>query len=190
MSMSHILLENKVLRNLSRVLFYFFTEKRKLAVNIDKDRPNSDYNKFGVTEKSYDFVTFYIKTGNYQMTIQYIHNNLKNRNNITYTISKKNSCMDGLWTPHLIGYTLKGYVTIIRYYHLENALQMSVSDILQKKKKDTKSHNLRIFTILKKTPLNADCDRADSRFTNDTECVKKCNIFNYIDILYNICETQ
>ena len=58
MSMLHILLENKVLRNLSRKLFCFFTEKRKLAVNIDGDRPNSDYTKISVTEKSYDFVTF------------------------------------------------------------------------------------------------------------------------------------
>ncbi|RKU28388.1 hypothetical protein C6497_09205 [Candidatus Poribacteria bacterium] len=162
-----------MLRNQSRDLFYFFIEIRKLAVNIDRDRPNSDYTKIRVTEKSYDFVTFYIKTGNYQMTIQYIHNN---------TISKQKSCMDGLCGSHLIEKNLLGYFTIMRYYYLENVLQMSVSDILQKKKKDTKSHNLRIFTILKKTPLNADCDRADSRFTNDTECVKKCNIFNKINI--------
>ncbi|RKU28658.1 hypothetical protein C6497_07810 [Candidatus Poribacteria bacterium] len=100
-----------MLRNLSRKLFYSFIENRKLAVNIDGDRPNSDYTKIGVTEKSYDFVTFYINTEDYQMTIQYIHNNLKNKNSITYTFSEKKSSIDGLWGCHLL---------------------MSVSDIPQK----------------------------------------------------------
>ncbi|RKU27342.1 hypothetical protein C6497_11370 [Candidatus Poribacteria bacterium] len=80
-------------RNLSRELFYFFTEIRKLAVSIDRDRHNSDYKKIGVTEKSYDFVTFYTNTENYLMTIQYTQINFKYKYSITYTISKKNSCM-------------------------------------------------------------------------------------------------
>ncbi|RKU25721.1 hypothetical protein C6497_15285 [Candidatus Poribacteria bacterium] len=66
------------------------------------------------------------------MTIQYIHNNLKN--NITYTISEKKSCNAGLWGCHLIGYTLEGYVKIMRHYYLENVFRMSVSDNLQKEK--------------------------------------------------------
>ncbi len=111
---SHILMENPVLRNPSRTLFYFLVQIRKLSLNIGGYLPNSDYTKITVTEKSYDFVTF------------------------------------GLWECHLIGYTPKGYVTIMRYYYLENVLQMSVSDILHKKNKDTKAHNFRIFNILKK----------------------------------------
>ena len=122
------------------------------------------------------------------MTIQYIHNNLKNRNSITYTISEKKSCMDGFCGCHLIGYTLKGYVIIMKHYYLESVLQMSVSDNLHKKKKNTKSHNFRIFTILKKTRTNTDCDRTDTRFTNDTKCVKKCNIINIINDNYYLCE--
>ncbi len=89
------------------------------------------------------------------MTIQYIQNNLKNKNSITYTISAKNSSMDGLCGCHLIGYTLKYYVAIMTYYYLENVLQLSVTDIPPKnikikKKNDTKSHNLIISIILKK----------------------------------------
>ncbi|RKU27376.1 hypothetical protein C6497_11550 [Candidatus Poribacteria bacterium] len=68
------------------------------------------------------------------MTIQYIQNYLKNNNSITYTISKKKSRIDGLSVCHLIGYNRKGYITILRYYYLEKALQMSVSDNLQKGK--------------------------------------------------------
>ncbi|RKU30304.1 hypothetical protein C6497_04915 [Candidatus Poribacteria bacterium] len=67
------------------------------------------------------------------MTIQYFQINLKN--SITDTISEKKSCMDGLWECHLIRYTLKYYVAIMRYYYLENVLQMSVSDIPPKKYK-------------------------------------------------------
>ncbi|RKU25679.1 hypothetical protein C6497_15065 [Candidatus Poribacteria bacterium] len=63
------------------------------------------------------------------MTIQYIHNNLINKNSTPYTIPERESCLDGLWGCHLIGYTLKGYVKIMRYYHLETVFQMSVSDI-------------------------------------------------------------
>ncbi|RKU24660.1 hypothetical protein C6497_17760 [Candidatus Poribacteria bacterium] len=138
------LIRNKMLRNLSRELFYFFTEKRKLAVNIDGDRPNSDYTKIGVTEKCYDFVTFYIKTGNYQMTIQYIHN---------HTISKQKSCMDGLCGSHLIEKNLLGYFTIMRYYYLENVLQMSVSDILQKKEERHKITQFKNFYYSKKNTV-------------------------------------
>ncbi len=66
------------------------------------------------------------------MTTQYIQNNLKNNNSITYTISEKKSYIDGLWGCHLLGYTLKGYITIMRHYYLQKALQMSVSNNLQK----------------------------------------------------------
>ncbi|RKU32056.1 hypothetical protein C6497_00010 [Candidatus Poribacteria bacterium] len=81
------------------------------------------------------------------MTIQYIHNNLKNKNSITYTISEKKSCMDGLCRSHLIEKNLRGYLTIMRYYYLENVLQISVLDILHKKKKDRKTHDFKIFEI-------------------------------------------
>ena len=77
-------------------------------------------------------------------------NNLKNKNYITYTISEKISCIAGLWGCHLIKYNQKDHITIMRYYHLENVLQLSVSDILRKKMNDTKSHNLIISIILKK----------------------------------------
>ncbi|RKU28330.1 hypothetical protein C6497_08915 [Candidatus Poribacteria bacterium] len=79
-----------------------------MAVNIDVDRPNSHYTKIGVTEKSYDFVTFLQIAENYLMTIQYMQNILKNRNSINYINSEQKSCIDGLWECHLIGYTLKG----------------------------------------------------------------------------------
>ncbi|RKU28715.1 hypothetical protein C6497_08120 [Candidatus Poribacteria bacterium] len=162
-----------------------------MPVNIDGDRPNSDYTKIGVTEKSYDFVTFYINTENFLMTIQYFQINLKN--SITYTISERESCMDGLWVCHLIRYTLKFYVAIMRNYYLENVLQMSVSDIPPKniKNKKVEGHKITQFKnsyYSKKTPMNADYDRADSSFTNDTKCVKKCNIFNKINNIYYKCE--
>ena len=175
-------------RNPPNELFYFFIENHKLPVNIDGDRPNSDYTKIGVTEKSYDFVTFYINTENYLMTIQYFQYNLKNKNSITYTISEKKSCMDGLWICHLIRYTLKYYVAIMRYYYLENVLQMSVSDIFPKKVEGHKITQFKNCYYSKKTPMNADYDKADSRFTNDTKCVKKCNVFNIIDTKYYICK--
>ncbi|RKU31618.1 hypothetical protein C6497_01445 [Candidatus Poribacteria bacterium] len=93
--------------------------------------------------------------------------------------------MDGLWGCHLIANTLTGYVTIMRYYHLENVLQMSVSDIppkniKNKKEEGHKSTQFKNCYYSKKTPMNADCDKANSRFTNDTECVKKCNILNIL----------
>ncbi|RKU27412.1 hypothetical protein C6497_11740 [Candidatus Poribacteria bacterium] len=47
-----------MLKNPSRTLFYFFTQIRKLAINIGGYLPNSEYTKIEVTEKSYDFVTF------------------------------------------------------------------------------------------------------------------------------------
>ncbi|RKU27827.1 hypothetical protein C6497_10440 [Candidatus Poribacteria bacterium] len=127
------------------------------------------------------------------MTIQYIKNNLKNNNSITYTISDKKWYMKDLLSCHLIGYTLNDHHTIMRHHLLENVLQMSVSDIppknIKKKKEERhRNHNLRNFTIVKKTPINADCDRADSRFTNDTQCVKKCNIFNIMNNNYYICD--
>ena len=84
------------------------------------------------------------------MTNQYINNYLKYKNNITYSITEKKSCIDGLWECHLIGYTLKGYLIIMRHYYLENELRMSVSDILHKKKKDTKAHEFKIQGITKK----------------------------------------
>ena len=55
---SHILMRNSVLRYPSRKLFYFFTEIRKLPVNIYELLLYSVYTKIRVTEKSYDFVTF------------------------------------------------------------------------------------------------------------------------------------
>ncbi|RKU29236.1 hypothetical protein C6497_06615 [Candidatus Poribacteria bacterium] len=171
-------------RNSSRTLFYFLLQIRKLALNIGGYLPNSDYTKITVTEKSYDFVTFYINTEIYQMTIQYIQINLKNNNSLTYTISVQKSCMVGLWECHLIGYTPKGYVTIMRYYHLEDVLQKSVSDIPPKNIKNKKGEGHKItqfknFYNSNKTRMNTGYDRADSRFTNDTKCVKKCNIFSH-----------
>ncbi|RKU30861.1 hypothetical protein C6497_04080 [Candidatus Poribacteria bacterium] len=126
------------------------------------------------------------------MTIQYIQNNLKYKNSITYTISEKKSRIHGLWGCLLIDYILKAYATIMRYYHLEILLQMSVSDIPQKNIKNKKEERHKITQFKncyssKKTPMNTDCDRADSRFTNDTQCVKKCNIFNDINIKYHTC---
>ncbi|RKU25982.1 hypothetical protein C6497_14440 [Candidatus Poribacteria bacterium] len=88
------------------------------------------------------------------MTIQYFQINLKNKNSITYTISEKNSCIDGFCGCHLIGYTLKGYVPMMRYYHLENVLKCLYQIVTKikeiKKKKDTKSLNIRISILLKK----------------------------------------
>ncbi|RKU25261.1 hypothetical protein C6497_16315 [Candidatus Poribacteria bacterium] len=191
---SHILLGKRSVKKPIKRTFLFFYKNRKLAVNIDGDRPNSDYTKIWVTEKSYDFVTFYINTENYLMTIQYILINLKNKNGITYTISLRKRCFDGLWECLLIGYSLIGYVIIMRYYHIENVLKMSVSEIppkniINKKEEGHKITQFKNFYNSFKTPMNPDCDRADSRFTNDTKCVKKCNIFNYINNTYNICET-
>ncbi|RKU28788.1 hypothetical protein C6497_08490 [Candidatus Poribacteria bacterium] len=63
----HIL--NWKLRNMeyTQRTFYFFTQIRKLALNIGGYFPNSEFTKIGVTEKSYDFVTFSYKTGNYSI---------------------------------------------------------------------------------------------------------------------------
>ncbi|RKU25374.1 hypothetical protein C6497_16060 [Candidatus Poribacteria bacterium] len=88
------------------------------------------------------------------MTIQYIQNNLKNNNSITYTISEKKSSIDGSWGCHLIGNNLKGYITIMRHYYLEIVLQKSVSDSLRKKKNDTKTSIFTNSYIPKKVPLN------------------------------------
>ena len=94
----HIL--NRKLRNMEYTLriFYFFTIIRKLALNIGGYFPNSEYTKIGVTEKSYDLVTFSHKTGNYsihsksskkqrqlnqQKSISDIHQNRKSKPQMT-----------------------------------------------------------------------------------------------------------
>ncbi|RKU31521.1 hypothetical protein C6497_01620 [Candidatus Poribacteria bacterium] len=66
-----------MLRNPSKTFFNFLAQIRKLPLNIGGYSPDSDYTKIGVTEKSYDFVTFSHKTGDYFITIQYIQNHQK-----------------------------------------------------------------------------------------------------------------
>ena len=176
-----------MLRNPSRTFFYFLEQIRKLSLNIGGYLPNSDYAKIRVTEKSCDFVTFlHNKILFAKCSIQ--SNHLKNKNSMTFTISEKESCMDGLWECHLIGYISKGYVIIMRHYYFENVLQISVSDNLQKGKLRHRITQFENFYNCNKIRMNTDCDRAESRFTNDTQCVKKCNIFNIMNINYNLCE--
>ncbi|RKU26042.1 hypothetical protein C6497_14765 [Candidatus Poribacteria bacterium] len=129
-----------MLRNPSRVLFYFLAEIRKLAVNIGGYLLYSDYAKIGVTEKCYDFVTF------------------SHKNNILFSDCPVQS-------NYQVNKDRKTY----------NYLLWSIS---RKKMENTKTHNFRILTILKKTPMNTDCDRADRSFSNGTPCDKKCNILN------------
>ena len=49
------------------------------------------------------------------------------------------------------------------------------STIEKERHKNTQFQNL---YNSKKTRMNIDCDRADSRFSNVTQCDKKCNILN------------
>ncbi|RKU31070.1 hypothetical protein C6497_02730 [Candidatus Poribacteria bacterium] len=78
---SHILPENSVLRNPSKTLFYIFTQIRKLSLNIGGYLLNSEYTKIGVTEKSYDFVTFSHNSNSLFINCPIQSNHLKNNPN-------------------------------------------------------------------------------------------------------------
>ena len=86
----HIL--NRKLRNMeySQRIFYFFTLIRKLALNIGGYLLNSEYTKIGVTEKSYDFVTFSHNTGNYSIQSKHQKNKSSLTNESLYLIIIRN----------------------------------------------------------------------------------------------------
>ncbi|RKU28753.1 hypothetical protein C6497_08315 [Candidatus Poribacteria bacterium] len=128
----------------NRSFFNFITQTRKLAVNIGGYLLNSDNTKIGVTEKSYDFVTF-------------SHNYFK------------------LYTNSPI------HIKSSKKQKLQN-MQKSMLDIYLKGRVRPKITQLQNFYNSNKTRINTRCNRADSRFTNDTPCDKKCNILNNIEL--------
>ncbi|RKU30709.1 hypothetical protein C6497_03255 [Candidatus Poribacteria bacterium] len=70
----------------TKELFYFFTIIRKLAVNIGGYLPKSDSTKIGVTEKSYDFVTFSHSNKTIFTGYPIYSDPLKNKNSIAYKL--------------------------------------------------------------------------------------------------------